>query len=61
MEKLLLILVLVGITGVLNGFILFFYLLFANMKKNPSEKYFAFLFYFLLFEWQNLLFQVLCL
>lgn len=48
MEKLIfLILVLIGITGVLNGFFLFFYLLIVYSKKNPAEKYLAFLVLFL--------------
>ena len=38
-----LILTLIGITGVLNGFFLFFYLFFGYSKKNPSDKYLAFL------------------
>jgi AraC-like DNA-binding protein len=40
---LLLFLLLIGIAGVLNGFFLFFYIYFGYSKKNPANKYLAFL------------------
>ncbi len=40
-------LLLIGITGVLNGFFLFFYLFFGYSKKNPADKYLAFLVLFI--------------
>lgn len=42
-----LVLIIIGITGVLNGFFLFFYLYFGYSKKNPANKYLAFLVLFL--------------
>lgn len=48
MEKLIfLVMVLVGITGIINGFFLFFYLFFVYSKKNRADKFLAFLVLFL--------------